>query len=574
MASYTAEQLQQSFGIPRASAEALLARLTTLSESSPGSGDAGANNFTQPPVPQPFMPYQDVGEGGPDADSVDTSATSGSGLGFDVGNALGFGTSPSTSGTSPSTSGTSPSTSGTSPSTSGTSSDWGLGFTGLGPNASGFNPGLSLSTPMGKVGIDALDIAMSIGLNALGIPGIVGMAGKGIAGLISSFGPPAPSVNAIGQQAMYGYGNQSIDAYGNPVGSLENTVSEMNMGNKGFDAVDDVEGMMSDAVQGYADAHGGEVGDAGAAAAAAAAAADAQASATATADAMGMGGGDSDADSGDTSGSGVGGGGGEESGWADGGIMQLGGYSANQRPSADTSNFYLRTPEQGFSLRTSPATFGEGNQPATGSSPSPEERLNFTGNYGRSTSEVTPQAMGIPQEAIDYFRLKNQEEKSTSYNVGIRAMFPDGVVPDFIDRVLRPKSANASFGQSEYEKQNTQGHIVDRRSDRRRGIGGQGQVLRSMFENDAPTVGVQYYEPNKFDRQISGNVNVPVGEGNLDLSAAKYINEGRDNSESYKAALNYPVGPGTISAEGELYRDPKTGQDENRFGARLRIPLN
>jgi len=235
------------------------------------------------------------------------------------------------------------------------------------------------------------------------------------------------------------------------------------------------------------------------------------------------------------------------------GIMSLGGYSANQPAiGVNTTNFNVRTPDQGISF----GRFG-GDTPI----------LNATGNYGASTTEVTPGALGIPQEAIDYFRLENQKQKSTSYNIGIRSMFPDGVVPDFIDRVLRPKSVNASFGQSESTFQNVQGDTFTN-SDRRRGIGGQGQVLRAMFENNAPTVGVQYFEPNKYDKQISGNVNIPVGEGNLDLSAKKYINEGRDNSESFKAGLNYPVGPGTASIEAE-----RTPDGENRGMVRYRIPI-
>ena len=235
------------------------------------------------------------------------------------------------------------------------------------------------------------------------------------------------------------------------------------------------------------------------------------------------------------------------------GIMSLGGYSANQpAPGVNTTNFNVQTPPQGISF----GRFG-GDTPI----------LNATGNYGASTTEVTPGAMGIPQEAIDYFRLENQKQKSTSYNVGLRATFPDNMFPEWMRRVLDPKSVNASFGQNESTFQNVQGDTFTN-SDRRRGIGGQGQVLRAMFGNNAPTVGVQYFEPNKYDKQISGNVNIPVREGNLDLSAKKYINEGRDNSESFKAGLNYPVGPGTASIEAE-----RTSDGENRGMVRYRIPI-
>jgi hypothetical protein len=40
--------------------------------------------------------------------------------------------------------------------------------------------------------------------------------------------------------AQYGWGNQSTDRFGNPVGSIENIASEMNMGNPGVDAADNV----------------------------------------------------------------------------------------------------------------------------------------------------------------------------------------------------------------------------------------------------------------------------------------------------------------------------------------------
>jgi hypothetical protein len=479
-----------------------------------GITSLGPSN-TRAPVYGAFLNRED----GPDADSMDTSTTSGSGL--NVGNALGFETPTSTPETS---------------------SDWGLGFTGRGPSDSGFNPGFSLSTPMGKVGIDALDIAMSIGLTALtGVPGL-GMVANAIG---SAFGPPAPSVNAIGQQAMYGYGNQNIDAYGNPVGSMSNIASEMNMGNQGYDAADDVEGMMSDAVQGFADAHGGEVGGG---------------PGSGEPDSGGMGGGQPFQRGGIM-----------DVGAArmdemmnrfnlerekDNGYQEIGAYSTDQRrPGVDTRNFYLRTPKQGVPF----GSFG-GDTPL----------LNLTGNYGSSTTEVTPETVhpGISQEDIDYFNLKNQEEESTSYNAGLRATFSDGMFPEWMRRVLDLKSANVSYGRSKYERRNTRGEIDESISNRIRGIGGLGQVLPRMFGN-APTVRVQYDEPNKFDRQFSGNVNIPVGKGNLDLSAARYINEGRDNSESYKAGFNYPFEYGTLSADAE-----RTADGENRFGARLRIPLN
>mgnify|MGYP003152728366 CR=1 FL=1 len=198
--------------------------------------------------------------------------------------------------------------------------------------------------------------------------------------------------------------------------------------------------------------------------------------------------------------------------------FDLGGYKERQpAPGVNRTNFSIRTPPQGISF----GRFG-GNTPL----------FNVTGDYGKSTAEVTPGAMGIPQEVIDRFRLQNQEQKSTSYNVGIRTMFPDGVVPDFMDKVLRPKSVNASFGRSESEFRDVRGDTFAS-SDRRRGIGAQGQVLRGMFGNNAPTVTGQYFEPNRSDRSFSGSVDIPMGRGDVSLYGSRRMNEGRPNDTSF-----------------------------------------
>ena len=54
-------------------------------------------------------------------------------------------------------------------------------------------------------------------------------------------------------------------------------------------------------------------------------------------------------------------------------------------------------------------------------------------NTGGFVQMMPPQ--GIPQRAIDSFRSK------PPLNAGISAFFPTGIVPDFMDRVLRPRSA-------------------------------------------------------------------------------------------------------------------------------------
>lgn len=200
--------------------------------------------------------------------------------------------------------------------------------------------------------------------------------------------------------------------------------------------------------------------------------------------------------------------------------VSLGGYGENQpAPGVDTSNFFIRTPPQGIPLG---------------------DVAVLSGDFGRSTSEVSPGALGIPQEAIDYFRLQNQKQEQSSFNVGIKALFPDGVVPDFMDKVLRPKSASVSYGRSEFSSRNVDGSAFEA-SDRRRGIGGQGQILRGMFADNAPTVGVQYNEPNKFDRSWSGSVNIPMDRGNVSLYGSRGINEGRPNDTAFGARLRIPI---------------------------------
>mgnify|MGYP006408847041 FL=1 len=179
-----------------------------------------------------------------------------------------------------------------------------------------------------------------MGLTALGmVPGPIGMIatvaniGRGIAGMIG-----APETNALGQTQSYGYGNQSIDAFDNTVGGLDNTVSEMNMDNQGLDAADSIDGPPSDAQEGM-----GAVGDGGAGAAAAAASSSAD-----------------DADS-------------EDSGWADGGMIDFyaqGGiaslaYGGNPPPTGYANQaFEGMVPGVGTGMSDNVPFSIEGDQPA------------------------------------------------------------------------------------------------------------------------------------------------------------------------------------------------------------------
>tara|TARA_R110002051_G_scaffold174216_1_gene244527 strand:+ start:92 stop:685 length:594 start_codon:yes stop_codon:yes gene_type:complete len=185
--------------------------------------------------------------------------------------------------------------------------------------------------------------------------------------------------------------------------------------------------------------------------------------------------------------------------------QNLGGYQRDQSvPGVDARRFSVRTPQEGIPVG---------------------DILRLSGDYGQSSVEVTPQAMGIPQEAIDFFRLQNQQQKSKSYNVGITAFFPPGAVPEFMENVLRPTQARASFGQTRQSFSDITGR-EQAMSDRRRGIGGQAVLF------GGPTVDVQYEEPNKFDRRFEGSVAIPTERGIVSLYGSRALNEGRPNESS------------------------------------------
>tara|TARA_R110002124_G_scaffold71656_1_gene191819 strand:- start:290 stop:883 length:594 start_codon:yes stop_codon:yes gene_type:complete len=185
--------------------------------------------------------------------------------------------------------------------------------------------------------------------------------------------------------------------------------------------------------------------------------------------------------------------------------QNLGGYQRDQSvPGVDARRFSVRTPQEGIPVG---------------------DILRLSGDYGQSSVEVTPQAMGIPQEAIDFFRLQNQQQKYKSYNVGITAFFPPGAVPEFMENVLRPTQARASFGQTRQSFSDITGR-EQAMSDRRRGIGGQAVLF------GGPTVDVQYEEPNKFDRRFEGSVGVPTERGIVSLYGSRALNEGRPSESS------------------------------------------
>ena len=200
---------------------------------------------------------------------------------------------------------------------------------------------------------------------------------------------------------------------------------------------------------------------------------------------------------------------------------RIGGFSSLNQDGTKESRFDIRTPGEGL----------------------PVGPLTFSGNYFSGSSERTPEALGMPSEFIKFMQergtpVENLKIDESSYNVGIAAHLPRKVLPKFMERVLRPEKVNVSYGQSKQEvttpfKEN----IVN--TNILRGIGGEGQILRGMFEDNAPRARFQYFEPNRSDRMISGSVEAPVGPGILSFSGQRLFNE--KQPDNYNARLGYTI---------------------------------
>lgn len=231
---------------------------------------------------------------------------------------------------------------------------------------------------------------------------------------------------------------------------------------------------------------------------------------------------------------------------------QIGGYSTSDRDGVSRSQFNIRTPEKGLQ-------FGP---------------VNLSGAYGSQTQSVTPEALGMSEDFLQFMRergtpVQSREDESTTWNVGIAAHLPGGVLPSFMERVLRPQSVNVRYGQSEQNVTNPYGQEFEK-SDRMRGIGGQAQILRGMFGENAPSVGVQYMEPNLRDQIISGNIGVPVAGGNVELYGSRNINEDRPNEGIIGLRGRIPLAEGGTVKEGS---SPVTATDlEHEFWTELIEP--
>ena len=200
---------------------------------------------------------------------------------------------------------------------------------------------------------------------------------------------------------------------------------------------------------------------------------------------------------------------------------RIGGFSSLNQDGTKESRFDIRTPRGGL----------------------PVGPFTFSGDYFSGSSERTPEALGMPSEFIRFMQergtpVENLEIDQSSYNVGIAAHLPGKVLPKFMERVLRPEKVNVSYGQSKQEITTPfKESIVN--TNILRGIGGEGQILRGMFGDNAPRARFQYFEPNRSDRTVSGSVEAPFGPGILSLSGQRSLNEGRPDESS--ARIGYRI---------------------------------
>ena len=222
-------------------------------------------------------------------------------------------------------------------------------------------------------------------------------------------------------------------------------------------------------------------------------------------------------------------------------------YSSRTVPAPDKNigGFHSRRP--GLEALQRPAPGFPGNFPAFHGEqlpgagfrrPPEKEGLSVSGDYFFGSSERTPEALMHP-EFVRRWRaeggtpLQNREIDETSYNVGIAVHLPGGVLPKFMEGILRPERVNASYSRSKQKVTTPFGRRFVN-TNRGRGIGGQGQILGHMFGKYAPTVSLQYYEPNWYDRNVSGSVEVPVGSGIFSVSRRKSLNKGRRDESAWR----------------------------------------
>tara|TARA_R110000744_G_scaffold6208_1_gene21781 strand:+ start:237 stop:917 length:681 start_codon:yes stop_codon:yes gene_type:complete len=204
----------------------------------------------------------------------------------------------------------------------------------------------------------------------------------------------------------------------------------------------------------------------------------------------------------------------------------LGGWSVSDQEGVSRSRFNMQTPKEGLDVgRILNAATDAPNKYKTG--------LNLSGGYESQTQSVTPEALGMSEDYLRFMQergtpVQNREDESSTWNIGIAAQLPGGIIPTFMKEVLDRPSINAQYGRSERSVTDPYGNELEH-SDRMRGIGGQARILSGMFDKNAPTIRGQYMEQNLRDQVLSGSIGFPVAGGNVELYGSRAVNEGRPN---------------------------------------------
>ena len=197
---------------------------------------------------------------------------------------------------------------------------------------------------------------------------------------------------------------------------------------------------------------------------------------------------------------------------------QIGSATSYDRDGVSESIFSISTPSKG--VRIGPVT--------------------LSGRYQTQQQSVTPEALGYSED---------QQQKGSSYNVGIASQLPGGILPPFMESVLRPESGRISYGRSKGKVTTPFGQSFSQ-DEIMRGIGGQGRVLTGLFGDNAPVARMDYQEHGPDSYDLSGGLSVPLEwgdlEGYVERKRRPSLEEGRKDFDEAGVRVRIPLQEGGI----------------------------
>ena len=211
---------------------------------------------------------------------------------------------------------------------------------------------------------------------------------------------------------------------------------------------------------------------------------------------------------------------------------QIGGAASFDRDGVSGSRFSIRTPSGGTPI--CPVT--------------------LSGAYQTQQQSVTPEALGFHPDFMQFLQergisLEDLRQKGSSYNVGIASQLPGGILPPFMESVLRPESGRISYGRRK-EKVTTPFGQSFSQDEIMRGIGGKGRVLTGLFGDNAPVARMDYQEHGPDSYDLSGGLSVPLEwgdvEGYVERKRRPSLKEGRKDSDEAGVRVRIPLQEGGI----------------------------